>query len=111
MAEVREPGGLGYKIFTILGIVFLLVVVAASIRTYDNDRDNASEVATGAPVVTTPAASASVERAAEAPLGAVATGGGGMAGDGPSLTMPVFVGLAALTMLATAGIVLRRQQA
>lgn len=107
MAEVREPGGLGYKIFTILGIVFLLVVVAASIQTYDND----SEVATGAATVTTPAASVSAERATAAPLGAVATGGGGMAGDGPGLTMPVFVGLAALTMLATAGIVLRRQEA
>lgn len=106
MADVREPGGLGFKIFTILGIVVLLVV-AASIRSYDND----SDVPAGAPAVSTPAASASVEKAAEAPLGAVATGGGGMASDGPGRTMPVFVGLAALTMMATAGIVLRRQEA
>ena len=77
MAEVREPGGLGYKIITVLGILFFLVVVAALIRTYDND----SEVAAVAPAVTTPAPTGSVETATQAPVGAVATGGGGMAGS------------------------------
>ena len=106
MAEVKQPAGLGFKIFNILGIVFFLVVVAILIRSYDKD----SEVAAGAPAVTTPAASASAETAIQAPVGAVATGGGGMAGDGAGITMAVFVGLVTLTMLATAGIVLRRQR-
>ena len=44
-------------------------------------------------------------------LGAVATGGGGMAPDGAGMAVPVLVGLVAITMLATAGIVLRRQEA
>ena len=107
MAEVREPGGPGYKIITVLGILFFLVVVAALIRTYDND----SEVAAVGPAVTTPAPAGSVETATQAPVGAVATGGGGMAGDGGGVAMPVFVGLVALTVLAAGGIAVRWRQA
>lgn len=108
MAEVREPGGLGYKVITVLGILFFIVVVAALIRTYDND----SEVAAVGPAVTTPAPTGSVETATEAPpVGAVATGGGGMAGDGAGIAMPVFVGLVALTVLAAGGIAVRWRQA
>lgn len=32
MSEIREPGGLGYKILTILGILFFFAVVAVLIR-------------------------------------------------------------------------------
>lgn len=111
MAEIREPAGLGFKIFTIFVILFFLALVAGLITTYDTD----SEVAAVAPPVTAapPAASApaaSAEAASQVPVGAVATGGGGMAGDGARRAMPVFVGLAALTTLATAGIALRRQE-
>lgn len=108
MAEVREPGGLGYKVITILGILFFVVVVAALIRTYNND----SEVAAVAPAVTTPAPTGSVETATQAPpVGAVATGGGGMAGDGAGTAIPVFLGLFALTVLAAGGIVVRWRRA
>ena len=112
MADIREPAGLGFKIFTIFGILFFLALVAGLITTYDTD----SEVAAVAPRATAsaPAASApavSAEAASQVPVGAVATGGGGMAGEGGGTAMPVFVGLVALTMLATAGVMLRRQEA
>lgn len=104
MAEIREPAGPGFKILTVLTILFFLAVVAGLVTTYDNDVD----VAAVAPPA---AAAASAEAATQVPVGAVATGGGGMASDGSGMAMPVFVGLVALTMLATAGIVLRRQEA
>ena len=107
MAEIREPAGLGFKIITILTILFFLALVAGLITTYDTD----SEVAVVGGQVTTPAPAASAEAATQAPIGAVATGGGGMAGDGAGLALPVLVGLVVLTMLATTGIVLRRQEA
>lgn len=107
MADVREPAGLGFKIFTILGILFFLAVVALLIGGSGTDGD----VEVVGPAVTTPATSPSVETAAQAPVGAVATGGGGMAGEGPGMTMAIFVTLVAVTMLATAGVVLRRQHA
>ena len=110
MAAGREPAGLGLKIFTIVGILFFLALVAGLITTYDSDSD--SDVAAVGPPVTTPAASAtSTEAVTQVPVGAVATGGGGMAGDGAGIAMPVFVGLVAVTMLATTGIVLRRREA
>ena len=106
MAVTREPAGLGFKIFAVLGVLFFLALVAGLITTYDTD----TEVATVAPpAASTPAASAEV--ASQVPVGAVATGGGGMASDGANLAVPLFVGLAVLTMLATTGIVLRRQEA
>lgn len=104
----REPAGLGLKIFTVVGILFFLALVAGLITTYDSG----SDLETAGPPVTTPAASAtSTEAVTQVPVGAVATGGGGMAGDGAGVAMPVFVGLVALTMLATTGIVLRRREA
>ena len=111
MAAIREPAGLGFRIFTILVILLFLALVAGLITTYDTD----SEVAAVAPPVTAPAPAASMpaasaEAASQVPVGAVATGGGGMAGGGAGTAMPVLVGLVALTMLATAGIVLRRQE-
>ena len=111
VAEVREPGGLGYKVITVVGILFFLVVVAVLIRSYDSDD---SDVAAVGPAVTTPAPIGSVETATQAPVGAVATGGGGMAGmagEGAGVALPVFVGLVALTMLAAGGIALRRREA
>ena len=104
MVPVKERAGPGFKILAVLTIVFFLALVAGLITTYDTDL----EVAAVAP----PAAAAtdSAEVAAQAPpVGAVASGGGGMAGDGAGPAMPVFVGLVALTMLATAGIVVRRR--
>ena len=59
-------------------------------RRLHSDIDNNSEVSAGAPAVTSPAPSASVETATETPVGAVATGGGGMAGDGRGITMPAW---------------------
>ena len=103
MVPVKERAGPGFKILTVLTILFFLAVVAGLITTYDTDR----EVATVAPPAA--AAAASAEAAAQVLVGAVATGGGGMAGDGAGPAMPIFVGLVALSMLATAGIVVRRR--
>ena len=103
MVPVKEPASLGFKIFTIFGILFFLALVAGLITTYDTD----SEVAAVAPPAA--AAAGSAEAAAQAPVGAVATGGGGMVGDGAGMAVPIFVGLVVLTMLAMTGIVLRRQ--
>lgn len=108
MAEGREPGGLGFKVIAILGVLFFLFVVAVLIRSYPDD---GGDVAAGGPAVTTPVPSASVETASQAPVGAVATGGGGMAGGGSSIVLPVFIGLFALTMLAAGRIVLRQREA
>ena len=108
MADVKEPAGLGFKIFAVLGILFFLALVAGLITTYDSDGD----VVTVAPAASSPApAPASAQTASQAPVGAVATGGGGMADAGGGIAMPVFVGLAALTMLGVSGVVLRRQMA
>lgn len=111
MAEVREPGGLGYKVLTVLGILFFLVVVAVLIQSYDRD----DEVAAVGPTVTAPAAapapSGPVETAAQAPAGAVATGGGGTAGDAAGTALPIFAGLVALTMITVGGVALRRREA
>lgn len=109
MAEGREPAGLGFKIFAILGILFFLALVAGLITTYDSGGD----VATVAPAVSSPAPApaAAAQATGDAPVGAVATGGGGMADAGGGIAMPVFVGLAALTTLAVSGVVLRRQAA
>ena len=107
MVPVKEPAGTGFKIITILTSLFFLALVAGLITTYDTD----SEVAAVAPPAAAPAAAASTsaEAAIQAPVGAVATGGGGMAGDRAAMALPVFVGLVVLMMLATTGIVLRRQ--
>lgn len=107
----REPAGLGFKIFTIFGILFFLAVVAILIGGSGNDNDG-TDVQVVAPAVTTPApATPSPDVVSQAPVGAVATGGGGVAGSGPGIMTPAFVVLVVLTMLATAGIVLRRQEA
>ena len=110
MAEGREPTGLGFKIFAILGILFFVALVAGLITTYDSGGD----VATVAPATSpapAPAPAASAQATGDAPVGAVATGGGGMADAGGGIAMPVFVGLAALTILGVSGVVLRRQAA
>jgi hypothetical protein len=106
MVPVKEPASLGFKIFTIFGILFFLAVVAFLIGVSGTDGD----VEVVGPAVTTPAPPASVETAAQAPVGAVATGCGGMAGATAGMAMPIFVGLVVLTMLATTGIVLRRRE-
>jgi hypothetical protein len=111
MVPVKEPASLGFKIFTIFGILFFLAVVAFLIGVSGTDGD----VEVVGPAVTTPAPPASVETAAQAPVGAwafgaVATVGGGMAGATAGMAMPIFVGLVVLTMLATTGIVLRRRE-
>lgn len=107
MAEYDEPTGLGFKIFTILGIVFFLAVVAILVGSSGTDGD----VAAVAPAVAAPAPAASQQPQVEVPVGAVATGGGGMAGAGAGLAMPAFAGLVALTMLAASGIVFLRRRA
>ena len=107
MADVREPAGLGFKIVTVLTILFFLAVVAALIRTYDSG----SEVTATGPTVTTPVASASAQPATQVPVGAVATGGGGTAGDVTGTALPVFIGLAAVTMFAAGGLAVRRRTA
>lgn len=107
MAEANEPAGLGFKIFTILGILFFLAVVALLIGSSGTDGD----VATVAPAVATPAPASAQQPEIQAPVGAVATGGGGMAGDAAGIAVPAFAGLVALTMLAVSGIVLRRRVA
>ncbi len=107
MAAVSEPAGRGFKVITVLTILFFLAVVAVLIRTYDSG----TEVTATGPVVTTPVASASAQRATDVPVGAVATGGGGMAGDARSVALPVFLGLAALTTLAAGGVAVRRRTA
>ena len=108
MAEIREPAGPGAKVMTVLTILFFLAVVAVLIRTYDTD----SQVTAAGPAVTTPAPAAAAAQAVPgAPVGAVATGGGGMAGDGPSTALPVFVALAAMTMLTAGGLAVRRRTA
>ncbi len=108
MAEVREPGGLGYKVITVLGILFFLVVVAVLIRSYDDDD---AEVSAAGPVATTPAPNPSLQAPTEVPVGAVATGGGGTAVDGSGAVLPVVVALTALTMLAAAGMAVLRRTA
>lgn len=110
MAEIREPAGAGFKIITVLGILFFLLVVALLIQSYDSGRD----VAAGPPVTTpatTPPSNAPVVAVNPAPVGAVATGGGGTAGDGTSAVVPVVVALTAVTMLTAGGIALRRREA
>ena len=108
MVPVKEPAGTGFKIFTVLTILLFLALVAGLITTYDTDSE---AVAAGAPptAAVAPPAGPSAEVAAQAPVGAVATGGGGMAGEGAGMAVPIVVVLVVLTMMATAGIVLRRQ--
>ncbi|MDQ4089366.1 MAG: hypothetical protein M3163_03560 [Actinomycetota bacterium] len=105
MAEISEPAGRGFKVITVFTILFFLAVVAICIRTYDTG----GEVTAAGAVVTAPASNAAAQAVTEAPVGAVATGGGGMAGDGPSAALPVFVALAAATMLAAGGMAVRRR--
>lgn len=106
LAKGDETGGGGIAVLTILGIIFFLVVVAILVRTPDND----NEVRTAGPPVTS---SASVSQPAPdpapvvAPVGAVATGGGGTADSAGSLALPVIAGLAALT-LVVGSVVVRR---
>lgn len=107
MVPVKEPASLGFKIFTIFGILFFLAVVALLIGVSGTDGD----VEVVGPAVTTPAPAASAQAAAQAPVGAVATGGGGMAGAGAGIAVPILVGLVVLTMLAATGLVLRRREA
>ena len=108
----ESGGGRAIPVLAVLGILFFLVTVAVLIRSGDSDSDR--DVATG-PAVTTPVVSPQVETPVEpqveAPVGAVATGGGGTAGDSASLALPVVAVAAALTMLTAGGMVLRRRVA
>ena len=105
MAEIREPAGPAFKVVTVLTILFFLAVVAALIRT----NDTSSDVIAAGPTVTAPVAA--TQAPTVVPVGAVATGGGGMAGDGPSTALPVFVVLAAASMLVAGGMAVRRRTA
>jgi hypothetical protein len=103
VAEIREPGGLGYKLFTVLGVLFFLVVVAVLIRSYEGNRNNsAGEVSATAPEV---AAAAPAEVAGSRPVGAVATGGGGTAGDSAGVALQVFTGLVTGTVLIAGAVI------
>lgn len=110
MVPVKEPASLGFKIVTIVTVLFFLALVAGLITTYDTDSEVAA-VAPPAAASTSAAGSTSEAAAIQAPVGAVATGGGGMAGEGAGMAVPMLVGLVVLTMLATTAIVLRRQEA
>lgn len=107
LAKGDETGGGGVAVLSILGILVFLVVVAILVRTPDNDtqvRTAASPPVTSGASVSQPAPDPAP---VVAPVGAVATGGGGTADGGGSLALPVIAGLAALTLLA-GSVVVRR---
>ncbi len=102
-----SEGGRAIPVLTIVGIVVFLVTVAVLIRSYPND----SQVQAVPAPATSGAGEATVEAATDrAPIGGVATGGGGTAGDSSNTALPVLAGLAAVTVAAAAGLGLRRSR-
>ena len=97
-------GGQGLSaLLTALAILILVVGTAVSIRSYGSGADQATSVTASE---TSPGSATSGATDRPAPIGGVATGGGGMApADGSSLALLVFGGLAALTAVAAAALV------
>ena len=106
----ESGGGRAVPVLAVLGILFFLVTVAVLIRSGDSGTDVATGPAVTTPVVS-PQAEAPVEPQVQPPVGAVATGGGGTAGDSASPVLPVVAVAAALTMRTAGGMVLRRRVA
>ena len=126
MANGRDAGGGGLTaVLTIVAVVGFLVFVAIAIKTYDTEKDvktvrtatpsgqtsSAPNRQASPPAAPAPATPPAAPAPATPPVGGVATGGGGTATDGSSLALPVFGGLAALTLLAGAGIVWQKRAA
>ena len=109
MAEDRA--GPGFIAFTILGLIVLVAAVALLINSYDTSSDVA---AVEAAVASAPAATDTNPQVAPpvAPIGGVATGGGGTATDASANLALLSVGvLATLTLLTGAGMALRQRAA
>lgn len=111
MASGDEGGRGFYGFLTFIAVAMLVAVVALSIRTYDRDDQAASvPVATAGQTAGDTAGDTGPEspQIATEPVGGVATGGGGTAGDNSgSLVLPVFGGLLVLTLLAATRILWR----
>ncbi len=107
MADDRRAGP-GFIAFTVLGLIGLVAVVALLIQSYDTSSDVA---AVETALATAPAApDANLE--VVAPIGGVATGGGGTATDASANLALLSVGvLATLTLLTGAGMALRQRAA
>ncbi len=100
-----NEGGRAVPVFTIIGIIVFLVTVAILIRSYPND----DQVQAAPPAAASGAAT--VEATTElTPVGGVATGGGGTAGESSDVPLPVLSGLAAVTLVAIAGLGLWRSR-
>ncbi len=110
MADDRRAGP-GFIAFTVLGLIGLVAVVALLIQSYDTSSDVAAVEAATASAPAAPAApDANLE--VVAPIGGVATGGGGTAMDASANPALLSVGvLATLALLTGAGMALRQRAA
>ncbi len=97
-------GGRGLSaLLTVLAILILVVGTAVLIESYPSRGHQATSVTASAGTSSGSATSGATDRVA--PIGGVATGGGGMApADGSSRALPVFGGLAAFTAVAAAAL-------
>ena len=113
MANGSERGRGLAAALTALAVIGLVVVVAIAIKSYDTESD---VVAAHQPAASgqesQPPAPAASPPPAVAPLGGVATGGGGAASDhSGSVALPIFAGVAVLTLLTAAGVTWRQRLA
>ena len=116
MANARGGGRGLTAVLTAVAVIAFIVFVAIVIKSYDTDTDvqnvrtvTPSRQSSAAPAPATPPAAPAP---AAPPVGGVATGGGGTTPkNSVSAALPVFGGLAALTLLAAAGIVWRERAA
>lgn len=104
--KVKEPAGKGFAVVTILAILFFFAVVAVLIRSYDSGTD----IAAAPPATIAPASGTAEAATGSTPIGGVATGGGGMAGDAAPVAPAVVVGLVTVTMLGAGAVVVRRRE-
>ena len=110
MADDRGAGP-GFIAFTILGLIGLVAVVALLIQSYDTSSDVAAVEAASASAPAAPDTNPQVAPPV-APIGGVATGGGGTAPDASANLALLSVGaLATVTLLAGAGKALRQRAA
>lgn len=124
VANARGGGRGLAAVLTAVAVIGFIVFVAIVIESYDTDTDVQSTRAvtpsgqtSAAPAPATPSAAPApatppaAPAPATPPVGGVATGGGGTAPDNVSAALPVVGGLAALTLLAAAGVVWRQRAA
>ena len=126
MANGRDAGGRGLTaVLTIVAVIGFIVFVVIVIESYDTDKEvetvraatpsgqtsSAPNLQASPPAAPAPATPPAAPAPATPPVGGVATGGGGTAGDSSSFALPLFGGLAALTLLAAAGIVWQKRAA